>query len=651
MCVDSNTSSVTTGALLLLAVLGTSCGDGGPDGDIPWDDACENLSDVHCALPWPSDRWLVDDPDRPTGLRLAYEAESFPANRMGALIDPSPFDRLDGYSPSSQLVTAFPEAAALEDHGGPEHIAASLEADFPTVVIDLETGERVAHWIESDARAAAGEPVLFYVRPATRLLPNRRYGVAIRGLRGEESGELFAAPHGFVAMRDGLSTEHPSFEARRPGYETLFGALQTIGVERDELQLAWWFHTESFESAHDDTLAMRADALARLGDQGVGCTIVEVEPDHIGSGTRRILGTITTPYYLDAAAPPASLVRDGAGMPVFQQMREVEFTAIVPNALYDAGADPGRLVVFGHGLFGQGRESVSAAPLAELAVENEVVFAAIDWLGMSNSDLPFLASALGDVSRFYMVGESLQQAMINQISLTRTMLGACAMDDAFAAEADGASVVGAATPWFIGGSQGSILGGTFLTLSPDIERGALIVGGSGFSLMIERSIHYSTFELLLNPAYPRRVDSGLLMALSQHVWDRGESASWLRYTTSGVAELGPKELIYLVAENDAQVSNLTSGRAARLLGIPVLEQSTHRPYGVPVVSSPHTGSVYIALDVGDRDVPRGNLSPRTDDGGHGAVPFTPEGLAMIIEFLETGGVTVPCDGVCDLTVD
>ena len=169
--------------------------------------------------------------------------------------------------------------------------------------------------------------------------------------------------------------------------------------------------------------------------------------------------------------------------------------------------------------------------------------------------------------------------------------------------------------------------------------------------MIERSIHFNRFELLLRPSYPRRVDSGLIMAVSQHVWDRAESASYLRYLNDGLPGLEGKEYLYLVAENDAQVPNLSSERAARLGSMPVMDQSVHLPWGVPVVSSPWQGSAYISMDVGDRVVDPRNISPQEDDNGHDDVAFTDEGRQLIGHFLRTGEVQVMCDGICDLTGD
>jgi hypothetical protein len=139
------------------------------------------------------------------------------------------------------------------------------------------------------------------------------------------------------------------------------------------------------------------------------------------------------------------------------------------------------------------------------------------------------------------------------------------------------------------------------------------------------------------------------MAFSQHVWDRAESASYLRYLVDGLPGLSGKEFVYLVAENDAQVPNLSSERAARLAGLPVMDQSTHLPWGVPVVESPYQGSAYLAMDVGDRMVDPRNVSPEEDDDGHGRVAFTDQGRALISYFLWSGEISVPCNGLCDLT--
>jgi len=272
---------------------------------------------------------------------------------------------------------------------------------------------------------------------------------------------------------------------------------------------------------------------------------------------------------------------------------------------------------------------------------------ATDWHGMSSKDLVFLVEALWDVSNFYMLGENLQQGMVIQNTLTRTMLGKCGLEDALR-RADGGPSIDPETRYFIGVSQGSILGGTFLTQSPDIDRGSLIVGGAAFGFMIERSIHFNSYEGLLTPSYGSRLVAAELMAFSQHVWDMGESAAYLGAARDGLWDAGPKKYLYLIAENDSQVPNLASDLAVRMTDMPVLADSSYIPWGATVIDGPTTESAFISFDMGDRATPRGNDSPDEDDGGHNTAAMTEEGVRMIVDFLETGEIASPCDGPCVL---
>ena len=622
-------------------------GDASPDAGPPAvhldiDEACDNLVPQYCPLPWPSNRWLTADASRATGFRLAYDPAALPVNQRSAPVDVTPYERLDGFSPSSQIITLFDEPLDLTDLPGFDTLDRSLEPDCPTVILDLSSGERVAHWVEHDIRADAPEETLLYLRPAERLQPDRTYGVALRRLVGISGTPIVASPV-FAALRDAQISDAGQVEARRPAFETLFAALTQQGIDRSALQLAWSFHTESFSSAHDPLLVMRTDALERIGQEGMGCTITDSEDNYRDIIYRRVRGTFTVPWYLNADKLPAELVRDEEGFPTYVEDREVGFTALLPRSVVDAGT-PGPLVVWGHGLFGEAEGTISRGAVLRTAESAGVVIVGTDWAGMSAKDLLFLGTAMADISRFYMVGEMLQQGMINQIALTRTMMGRCRLQPEMTA--DGASLIDPETRYFVGGSQGSILGGTFLTLSPDIDRGALVVGGTNLSFMIERSIHYNTFEPVMQPAYPRRLDRATIMVLSQHTWDRAESASYLRHTQVGLPGIGPKSFLYLVAHNDAQVPNLASFLAARLARLPVIEGSVHVPWGRPVVEAPYPGSAYLAFDFGDRLPPPGNASPQVDDGGHGEVAFTAEGMAVLDHFLTHGEIIMPCDGPC-----
>jgi len=626
---------------------GGSTDDSGESGDPPsttigGDPLCEPLAEGACMLPWPSDRYLVEADTR-TGWNLHYEPEAAWINVDDVQVDVSPFDRLDGFSPSSQILTIFSEPADTTDAAFWDSIDRSLDEDHPTVLLDLETGERLAHWVENDARATDPDETIFFVRPTVRLKSNHRYGVAIRGMNGI-SGNPLESSLAFAALRDGVLTEREDIERRRPQFEALFSDLETAGVGRDTLQQAWWFQTASDEVTRLSMKQMREDALARLGADGLGCTVSEVNATDAGG--RVVKGTVTVPWYMDAPLPPASIVRDETDAPVWQGTEEIEFAAHVPASLIE-GSSTGPLLVWGHGLFGSGPPMMNSTGIQQIGEDNGMVQVATDWHGMSSKDLGFLMSALWDVSKFYMLGENLQQAMVVQNTLTRGMLGSCGLEDAML-RADGERTIDPETRYFIGVSQGSILGGTFLTQSPDIDRGSLIVGGANFSFMIERSIHFNSYEGFLAPAYGSRLVTGQLMAFSQHVWDQGESAAYLGAAAEGLWDAGPKKYLYMVAENDSQVPNLSSDIAVRMTGLPVLADSSYIPWGSTVIDGPTTESAFISIDMGDRDTPRGNDSPDEDDGGHNTAALTEEGVGMIVNFFETGEIASTCGGPCVL---
>ena len=183
------------------------------------DDVCEPLSEGACMLPWPSDRYLKRSQGTETGLRIAYEQEAAWSNTSGVKVDVSTFKRLDGFSPSSQILTLFDEPVDTDGTAFWDSIELSMDADHPTVLLDLETGERLPHWVEADARATDPDETIFFIRPTVRLEPNRRYGVAIRGLSGV-SGEPLSSSPAFIAMRDDrpLDPPMPSLESRRAGF-------------------------------------------------------------------------------------------------------------------------------------------------------------------------------------------------------------------------------------------------------------------------------------------------------------------------------------------------------------------------------------------------------------------------------------------------
>ena len=401
-------------------------------------------------------------------------------------------------SPASQIITLFSRPPGLAGAANQDDIGRSLAPDSPTVILDMETGGRVPHWTELDAQAGPEDERLLFLRPATRLAENRSYGVAIRGLNDIDGSPLEPSEN-FANLRDGLPTDSRNLERRRERFERLFEALEEEGVARDELQAAWWFHTASGDAIRGDILTMRTDALEHLGENGIGCTVTRVEDNYKDQIWRYVEGTFTVPSYMDSPEPPARLVRGEDGRPMFVEYVEVPFVANIPASLAEAPGGPtaGPLVTFGHGLFASAKDTIDSDELRELANRYRVIIAGTDWAGMCSSDLIALSALILDASKYPTMTERLQQGMINQIAMTRSLAGVGRALPEFSAES--IPLIDADELYYAGGSQGGIYGGTLLTLSPDIERGALFVNGALFSFIVDRSIVVMPCEGLCDP--------------------------------------------------------------------------------------------------------------------------------------------------------
>jgi hypothetical protein len=69
---------------------------------------CDPLDPAHCLQPWPNDFYTVPDASTDTGRRLALNPAAMPRNVGGVPIDPTEYNRNDGFSPGNLIVTKVP---------------------------------------------------------------------------------------------------------------------------------------------------------------------------------------------------------------------------------------------------------------------------------------------------------------------------------------------------------------------------------------------------------------------------------------------------------------------------------------------------------------------------------------------------------------
>jgi hypothetical protein len=301
--------------------------------DVPTFESCDFLDNHYCQFPWPSDWLTVADSGTATGRRVNLDVLTMPRNILGKPLDPTEWNRNDGFSPGQALLVRVEGLDMAQSGAVPlTDIGASYRADQPIVVIDAGPAnpvdpafkpKRHLIWSELDANItkfgvcdterltttllalseevdapadelrAMLEPLFeacralplpenpladpgpaLIIRPAVNFTPGHRYIVALRGLK-DSGGAAIEPGAAFRIYRDNHTTDLPMVEGRRAHMEDLFATLGRAGVARSDLYLAWDFTVASERNLGERVLHIRNDALAQLGDDTPGDGIVQ----------------------------------------------------------------------------------------------------------------------------------------------------------------------------------------------------------------------------------------------------------------------------------------------------------------------------------------------------------------------------------------
>ena len=330
---------------------------------------------------------------------------------------------------------------------------------------------------------------------------------------------------------------------------------------------------------------MRDRAFAELGDTNLGDQVVQGDApqftiDSVQTFTpvqnaqiaRKIKGTFEVPCFLEPSCGPGGTMNlNEDEVPTRNGDYTANMECIVPQVAVAPNAEKTRPMVFGHGLFGDA-SGVSGGPNPPLA-QTGMTLCATDEIGMSNSDVvQVMTTALPDLSNFDVLADRLAQALINELFLARLMfhpdgLGshpAFRNGDGFTNGDD--SLIRTDDVFYMGASQGGILGGPLTAISPDFTQSSLLVGAMIYSILLPRSTNYDLYKVLLYDSYRDEMSHPLLLQLMQMLWDRSEPNGYAHVMTDNPPPDTPPHRITLqVALGDHQVSNFTSDTMARTL--------------------------------------------------------------------------------------
>jgi hypothetical protein len=477
-----------------------------------------------------------------------------PRNVAGRPIDPTDYNRSDGFSAGATVLTVVPGMTRNSDlapSGLPTdlNMAANNSHDLGVVLLDATTGKTWPVWAEIDqytsetgvlpAGAVGSVQQDLMIHPAMNLLDGHRYIVALRHLT-TDSGSLAQPNQSFESYVAAFTGGGASADPRASHMNRLFQDLQeagwTVSSNPSDLYLAWDFTTASAQNVTGRLLSIRDDAFGQLGESKAevdagkdsgsapSFTVTGVSDFSASQNpnvARKITGTFSVPCYIfpSCAAPvkckdvvsqfpfdecpsPGSFYYTDPSDPdaeprqVPGQTYQASFICIVGRSAYDSGHLV-RPVDYGHGLFGSYTE-VTSAPQQEMANREGMMYCATDWFGWANSDIPNALVAIADLSNFKVLADRGQQGELNFLYLQRLMINpkGFASNPAFQYPSGSSFINLADGVYYDGNSQGGIFGGTVCAVSIDANRCALGVNGMDYSTLLPRSVDYVASQTL-----------------------------------------------------------------------------------------------------------------------------------------------------------
>jgi hypothetical protein len=628
---------------------------------------CDRLDDAACMLPFPNDAFTTPSAS-PSGRRLHFTRSMMPRNAQGKPIDPTPFRTFDGFSPGSVILAKVrgldtPRALRRTNPVGLRDISRYRAKNAPVILFDTITRKRVPIWVEIDVNAKRPRDRLLEIHPAKNLAEGHRFLVVLRNLRTAR-GRRINAGRRFAALRDGRH--------RTTRYQSIFRALRRAHVKRNRaLFLTWDFTVASQRSLSGRMQTIRDRAFAQLGDTNLSDNHIDGAPPAFAaeaadaSGTpyaRVIRGTVTVPCFLTTGGctPGGSFYysRTGDFLPAQRagNVAQAHFTCVVPTTA--TPAHPAQLILFGHGLLGSDADVVSSRAVQASTREQNAVFCATPWAGMSSADVPNARTVLADISKMPTVADALQQGMLNALFLGRLMAhpGGLAASPLFRSGGHPIITAGDGSLAFAGGSQGAILGGALTAFAPDFNRALLNVPGMNFSVLLPRSIQFDAFKPIFGPAYRDQLERPLVLDLAQLQWDRGESSGVAAHISGSPLPNTPDHRALLqVAFGDHQVTQYQADAMARTMGARIHQPALapgrspqRRPtWGLqPIPAGTYTGSAITYWDAGTQHVaapPLVNLPNRAQEDPHTYPGLTLAARNQAADFLR-GGFTDTCGG-------
>jgi len=506
--------------------------------------------------PFPTRFHLVDGKiGVPDDFPIAEEGTELPVDRMRWR---------PGFSPAQVSVLRLEE---MDPTVLPMDWRNATPGEGPVLLVDLDDERFLGTLAELDAHPEATDPVLL-VRPLEALPVGHDVAVVV-------TTDVAPRPARFDAL---LGRRPPEdLEEVADHYRDLVDHLEALGVDPDDIALAWDFPVA------DGSVPLRS-ALSQVDPPGTwtfGRIRNEDDGDRVAPFTWRAAeGSFGVQDFL----VDGEVLEVGDDGSVTQQGTDTSYLYVhVPESVKDAPADSVPVMVFGHGIFGQPVLYLDDMEDEDgvLALTDEAGFIAVatKWVGLTDADRLDALEIARDFNRMHSVPDRLVQAQVNARTLVEMVRDGTIFDDPVFQGASGQRLPDPDHVLYYGISLGGIEGAVLVGAGADVDAAVFHAGGSSWSTMLERSLHWIAFEYVVGETVEDPAERQLLYAASQLFWDPVDPVSY-------VDDFDRIPVMWQECIGDEQVPNLTTEMLARSVGVPVLEPAVRVPWGFTSAEGP-----------------------------------------------------------------
>jgi len=549
-----------------------------------------------CLLPWPNNAF-TKAATTPTGRLVNISPTATPMNVHGVHINPKYQNLNDGFSPGSVVMIHVPNLSLTNSGIAPStDIGASgcsisgvlTNPNAPVVLWDTNTKTCVPYFAELDALNHDATTQLLMIHPVKNYKEGDRIDVVLRNLF-DTSNARIPQLAGETAALHGTMTP-----ATRGAHLKWVVTNDLKGFNTTYLYAAWDFSvisaggTSSTKFAAydlaDPALTMRNQAFKLVGKTA---PVFKVYSSGVVGSEYRVTGTFQVPTFLNHCPTALAYVynstntafcgamhTDKKGLPLLDKsvlskgawsnQIWANFICVMPTSIQ--GGVAAQPTLYGHGLLGDATE-VAGHSFAQDVTQN-MMGCATDWDGMSQNDLLSVAASLNDMSNFHVNVDHMLQGFVNFQFLARLINSPNGFASNAAFQQGGKARFAVGKCEYMGYSQGGIMGGALSALSTQWKRAVLGVAGENYGgLLLNRSVDWSEFASVYDPAYPNAVDQQVGLQLAQMLWDRGENDGYAENLTSHPYAGTPAKQVF-ITENygDHQVANVSDEAFARTIG-------------------------------------------------------------------------------------